>query len=290
MENKYPYYKKTEIRNLLENEHMAPLKKWGQNFLLNPVITASILQAIPQEITDAASTIAEIGPGLGVLSWEIATQDKPYYIFEIDPFFCELIRGNPHYSKPEIHLIEGDVLQNLHRLPDQKTVLYGNLPYHISSEILTETLEKIPQLLAASFLVQKEFATRIVNEMSSLSVFVSAFGRWKIVKTVGPKNFYPVPRVNSAILLYTRFSQDEMVFQKKEEFELLTLFLKTIFWGKRKQIGTSIKHAPFIEDENLKDLILASLSELSISLETRPEQLKKDEIYNLVRIVSKKVT
>lgn len=282
---KYPYYKISAIKELMTNEKMAPLKKWGQNFLLNPSINSAILQAIPLQIINEANAIAEIGPGLGVLTWELVQLHKQFYIFEIDPFFMNLLRENEIFEQPYVRLIEGDFLENIDSLKNEQVVLYGNLPYHLSSEIVTNILLKISGIKAASFLVQKEFAIRLVNEISSLSVFASAFGVWKIIKTVRPNNFYPKPNVDSAIITFIPWPENEIIFNSPQEIEMLSLFLRTIFWGKRKQIITSIKNSPFIQDSTLREVMITSLDEMNIKYTIRPEQLKKDEIYKLVKTI-----
>ena len=117
-------------------------------------------------------------------------------------------------------LFEGDVLENINKLENEKVYLMGNLPYYITSEIITSCLKSIPNLTGAIFMVQKEFADRICNEISSLSIFVSAFGKFSYLKKISPSCFYPKPEASSALIRFTpnqkRYSKTQI-----EKFELL---------------------------------------------------------------------
>nr|MBP7282665.1 16S rRNA (adenine(1518)-N(6)/adenine(1519)-N(6))-dimethyltransferase [Leptospiraceae bacterium] len=193
-----------------------------------------------------------------------------------------------YFQNADVVLFEGDVLENIGKLKNEKVFLTGNLPYYITSEILTSTLKSIPKLTGAIFMVQKEFADRICSEISSLSIFLSAFGKFSFLKKISPSCFYPKPDASSALIRFTprahTYSNSQI-----EKFELL---LKTFFWGKRKTIGKSIAEAPFLDSKefntdypNLREEILNALGKNKIELRLRPEELKIEDYHRVLELL-----
>ena len=235
-----------------------------------------------------SDSMAEIGIGLGALTHKLALFHKKMFLFEIDPVYIENMKSLEYFQNADVVLFEGDVLENIGKLKNEKVFLTGNLPYYITSEILTSTLKSIPKLTGAIFMVQKEFADRICSEISSLSIFLSAFGKFSFLKKISPSCFYPKPDASSALIRFTprahTYSNSQI-----EKFELL---LKTFFWGKRKTIGKSIAEAPFLDSKefntdypNLREEILNALGKNKIELRLRPEELKIEDYHRVLELL-----
>jgi len=288
MSYEYPYYSISKIRSFMDERSANPLKKWGQNFITDPNTLDFIIHSIDKEALSHSDSIAEIGVGLGALTHKLARIQKKLFLFEIDPIYIENMKSMEYFNSTNSVLFEGDVLENINKLKNEKVYLTGNLPYYITSEIITSSLKSVLNLTGAIFMVQKEFADRICNEISSLSIFVSAFGKFSYLKKISPSCFYPKPEASSALIQFTpgkkRYSKTQI-----EKFELL---LRTIFWGKRKTIGKSISEAPFLDSNefnadypNLRLEILNSLSENQIELRLRPEELKIEEYHQVLELL-----
>ena len=289
MSYEYPYYSISKIRSFMDERNANPLKKWGQNFIIDPNTLDFIISSIPKESISDSDSIAEIGIGLGALTHKLALIGKKLFLFEIDPVYVENLIAMEYFNSANTVLFEGDVLKTISNLQEEKVFLTGNLPYYITSEILTTCLKTIPRLTGAIFMVQKEFADRICNEISSLSIFVSAFGKFSYLKKIPPTCFYPKPDASSALIRFTPSSAS----YTKSQIEKLELLLKTFFWGKRKTINKSIAEAPFLDAKefnsaypNLRQEILDSLEKNKIELRLRPEELKVEDYHNILNSLS----
>lgn len=270
----------------MEERNANPLKKWGQNFIIDPNTLDFIISSIPKESISNSDSIAEIGIGLGALTHKLAILQKKLFLFEIDPVYIENLKTMEYFNSANTVLFEGDVLKTIISIKDEKVFLTGNLPYYITSEIITTCLKTIPRLTGAIFMVQKEFADRICNEISSLSIFVSAFGKFTYLKKISPTCFYPKPDASSALIRFTPSSANYTTSQ----IEKLELLLKTFFWGKRKTINKSIAEAPFLDSiefnsdyPNLRQEILDSLEKNKIELRLRPEELKVEDYHRIIK-------
>ena len=286
MSYEYPYYSISKIRSFMDERNANPLKKWGQNFIIDPNTLDFIISSIPKESISDSDSIAEIGIGLGALTHKLALIGKKLFLFEIDPVYVENLKTMEYFNSANTVLFEGDVLKTISNLQEEKVFLTGNLPYYITSEILTTCLKTIPRLTGAIFMVQKEFADRICNEISSLSIFVSAFGKFSYLKKIPPTCFYPKPDASSALIRFTPSSAS----YTKSQIEKLELLLKTFFWGKRKTINKSIAEAPFLDAKefnsdypNLRQEILDSLEKNKIELRLRPEELKVEDYHRIIK-------
>ena len=191
-------------------------------------------------------TILEIGPGKGILTEVLLSQAKKVIAVEKDkellPFlenkFQKEIKGG------KLKIIEGDAL-NLTPSPfpigNSGFKLVANIPYYITGEILRYflTAEKQPQSM--TLMVQKEVAERIVaknGKESLLSISVKVYGEPKIITKVGAGNFYPKPKVDSAIIQIDNISRD---FFKNISEEKFFEVLRTGFGHKRKVLSGNLK-------------------------------------------------
>lgn len=285
MSYEYPYYSVSKIRTFLDEHKANPLKKWGQNFITDPNTLDYILNSIPPDSLANSDSIAEIGIGLGALTHKLATLSKKMFLFEIDPVYIEHIKSLDYFQNANAVLYEGDVLKNIIHLENEKIFITGNLPYYITSEILTSTLKSVSNITGGVFMVQKEFAERICNEISSLSIFVSAFGKFSFLKKISASCFYPKPDANSALIRFT----PNVYNYSKTQLEKFEILLKTFFWGKRKTIGKSISEAPFLDSEefngkypSLRKEIQDSLSIHNIEFRLRPEELKIEDYHKIL--------
>lgn len=213
-----------------------PKKSLGQNFLIQPNIVAKI---IFEARLKKDETVLEVGPGRGALTRALlATGAHVIAVEKDDALFTELHETFAQEIKTEkLLLVRGDILEKNPEdlgLENQRFTVVANIPYYITGELLRRMLSGNIQPRQMTLMVQKEVATRIVakdGHESLLSLSVKVYGTPRYLATVGKGNFYPVPKVDSAILNIEGIS--------KEFFDKLTV---GNLW---KREGTSSEQAFF---------------------------------------------
>jgi 16S rRNA (adenine1518-N6/adenine1519-N6)-dimethyltransferase len=190
------------ISKNLKKYKIRPSKRMGQNFLIDKGVLRKIIEAGDLSPEDV---VLEIGPGLGILTLELAKKVKKVIAVEKDRTLYQILEGILQGRKiNNVKLINADILKiQDSKLKIQNYKLLANLPYYISSPIIRKFLEtkEKPELMV--LMVQKEVAQRICakpGEMSLLSVSVQFYSQPKIITYVSKKSFYPQPKVDSAIL------------------------------------------------------------------------------------------
>lgn len=282
MKESFSYFNKGNINHFLSEKKGAPLKKWGQNFLIDKNIVEIIVQSLPENLLSEITSIAEIGPGLGAITHRLIEFNKTVYLFEIDPILIDNLKDHDYNIAPFI-LIEGDVLKNLNILDNESFFCFGNLPYYISTDILTSLVLQCPNLKAGIFMLQKEFINRITRENSSISIFLSIFGTWKHIKNVSSSCFYPSPKAESSLIFYEKHI-DRIL--SDPEIEVLQIILRSFFWGKRKTIQKNIKDSPFLNKFNRNEIIEAVLQIDNLTGQERAEDIKKESYYKIAKIIN----
>ncbi len=230
-----------DVRRLLREFNLQPQKRLGQHFLSSPGALKHIMAAADLEPQDV---VLEVGPGLGTLTRLLARQVKQVIAVELDPGLVEvLFRTLADF--PNVKIIHGDILemepgrQGLRELSSGYKVV-ANLPYYITSAVLRHllTAEVKPQCLVLT--VQWEVARRLTaspGQMSLLAVSVQLYGRPRIVARIPARAFYPVPKVNSAVVridLYDKPAGDV------GDVERLLEVVRAGFGQKRKQLRNAL--------------------------------------------------
>ncbi|MFH2013376.1 MAG: 16S rRNA (adenine(1518)-N(6)/adenine(1519)-N(6))-dimethyltransferase RsmA [Patescibacteria group bacterium] len=239
-----------EILSTFKKYNIRPSKKLAQNFLTDKNILEKIVEAADLNINDI---VLEIGPGLGVLTNELSKRCKKIIAVEKDEKMLEVLKDRNY---PNIELINKDILKTIIQLPE-KYKLIANLPYYITSPIIRMFLEKDqPELMV--LMIQKEVAQRICakNKLSVLSVSVQFYADAKIIKYVSRNCFYPVPKVDSAIIKI--IPKQIPNIDVKKFFQLV----KMGFSSKRKKLKNNLK--PIIKKEIDFDLNLRA-EDLSVN-------------------------
>lgn len=219
--------------------NIKPIKSLGQNFLSDPNIIKKIVDSI--EINDKSNLI-EIGPGTGALTKQIVGQNS-YLGVELDKRSFLFLSDN--LSSEKMKFINQDFLKfdlgsYLSENKIDQFIVFGNLPYYITSSIIFKLYELEQKPIKAIFMVQKEVAQRIVakagtKENGILSVLTAFTGSAKKLFDVSPNCFYPKPKVWSSII--------EITFEKKSDisFKEFATLIKTAFNQRRKMLSNSLK-------------------------------------------------
>ena len=220
---------------------IKPKKSLGQNFLIDQNIINLIINSASIKKDDV---LLEVGPGTGNLTEKILfKKPKKLIVVEKDK---NLAKNLLEKFDNKIEIINDDILKiNEEKLSKSKIVVFGNLPYNISTQILAKwiklkNLNFIYKKLILMF--QKEVADRILANTSEkqygrLSILCSWKMNIKKIKEVSPNSFYPSPKVKSTILL---FEPKKNFFQIKNP-KNLEFVTSTFFGQKRKMIKKPLK-------------------------------------------------
>ena len=261
-----------------------PKKSLGQNFLIDKNIVKKILSIVDLK----KKNIIEIGPGTGNLTNEILKLDINSIIaIEKDKkLFEELKKNNILNNKLKIY--NEDILKfHLEDKVEENTVIIGNLPYNISSQILVKLIKfKIwpPKYKKLILMFQKEVAEKIIANYKS-----AAFGRltivtnWRLKVTdhfnISKNCFFPKPKVDSTILVFEPKKIDKIKINKIENLEHIT---QTFFSNKRKMINKVLKKNFKNSEEILKKLKLDTTK--------RPSDLTCETYYKLTELYEQNKT
>jgi len=256
-----------------------PKKSLGQNFLKDLNIIKKIIHLT--EIID--KNILEIGPGKGALTDEILKNNpKSLILIEKDNALSEELKFK-YAGNKKVKIFTKDILKfDFEEIIHKNTIIFGNLPYNISSQILVKMIKfkawpaKYNDLI---FMFQKEVAEKIIGKYKTskygrLSVLCNY--RLKIINKfkVSSNCFFPKPKVESMVLhLKPKNNNSLMKIKHIENLEKIT---SIFFSGKRKMINKSIKKI-FENDEKIKLI-------KNLNLQSRPSDLKPEKYYEITAL------
>ncbi len=190
-----------DIPHLLKKYDLHASKGLGQNFLVDEKSLESITRLAQIQPSD---TVLEIGAGLGSLTRHLALAARSVVAVELDARLFPVLQGVLEHF-PNVRLVEGDILklnpQDL--VTASGFVVVANIPYYITSAVIRHLLESNPCPRQLTLTIQQEVAERICalpGEMSLLALSVQVFGRPRLLAHIPSRAFYPVPKVDSAVL------------------------------------------------------------------------------------------
>tara|TARA_B110000003_G_scaffold273973_1_gene312768 strand:- start:615 stop:1403 length:789 start_codon:yes stop_codon:yes gene_type:complete len=249
-------------------------KSLGQNFLID----RNVLEQIVNVVDIYKKEILEIGPGSGNLThYILKKKPKKIYVIEKDNDLSILLKEK--FSN-EITIINEDVLKVYeNKVSKEKLTVFGNLPYNISTEILSRWIVNLGKDFWFESLVlmfQKEVAERIIAEVDTSKYGrLSILSNWKLniekIIDIKPQSFSPQPKIDSSLLLFT---------PKKKIFKInnaknLEMITRIFFSQRRKMLKK-----PF--NQVFKNPIEVS-KKLNIDLNLRPQNLDPETYFNLVK-------
>ena len=249
-------------------------KSLGQNFLFDKKILEIISNCT--EIKDR--DILEVGPGTGNLTSEILLKKpKNFFVIEKDKNLLELLKEK---FKDQIIYINDDILNvTEEKLSQNKLIVFGNLPYNISTEILTKWIINLNTNVWFDKLVlmfQKEVADRIIAKYNTSSYGrLSIISNWRLdvkkIIDIKPNSFRPRPKVDSTLLVF----KPKEKFFKFNNINSLEKVTKIFFNQRRKKIKK-----PF---NQLFDNAEKIASKYKISLDLRPQNLDNEAYYLITK-------
>ena len=256
-------------------------KSLGQNFLIDKNIVKKI-----SNLTDIKNkNILEIGPGKGILTDQILSKKpKSLILVEKDNSLYEFLKQKYNQNKL-ITIYNKDILKfDLDKKIRNNSIIFGNLPYNISSQILVKFIRlksNVNKYSTLIFMFQKELAERIIGKFGTsnygrLSVLVNY--KLNVIKrfNVSPNCFFPKPKVNSSVLCFEPHNFKNHNIKNIKNLEKITNIL---FSNQRKMINKSIKKI-FNKEEKFKLI-------KNINLNSRPSELNPDKYYEITAVFEK---
>jgi len=286
-------YRKTllgQTKGILRRLDLRARKKLGQHFLVEQEVLneiASAAELAPDEI------VIEVGPGLGVLTRELAKQAGRVIAVELDDRLASILEKDLASAK-NVSVVNKDILkvEPMTLLEEQKARLsaktdnsvsykvVANLPYYITSPVLRHFLEASVKPRLMVVMVQKEVAEVIVAEpgrMSLLAISVQLYAKPEIVSFVPARCFYPAPEVDSAILKIKVYPQPVIDVDDTDGFFRL---VRAGFTSPRKQLANSLAQGLGI----FKAEVLPLLDEAGVIYKRRAETLSLEEWQKLWQV------
>jgi len=249
-------------------------KSLGQNFLIDREVLEKIVS-----ITDITNKdVLEIGPGSGNLTTYILKQKpKKLYVVEKDDDLAILLKEK---FDTEIEIINDDILKvSEDKISNQKLSVFGNLPYNISTEILSKWILNIDSYFWFESLVlmfQKEVADRIISEFNNSKYGrLSILSSWKLnikkIIDIKPQSFSPRPKIDSSLLLFT---PKENFFRLKDPKNLERI--TRIFFSQRRKMLKKPFNQVFANGKQVAE-------KFGIDLNLRPQNLEPEIYFKLVK-------
>lgn len=219
---------------VLSSLDLRALKSFGQNFLVSQSCLVSL-----EKYFDPEKPVLEIGPGLGAITEYLLNKGFNVIAVEKDPLLAQYLREQ---FQGKIKVENADFLELSPEFfrENNVTQIMGNLPFYITSDIIARVInENRVQIFVMG--IQKEVGERLLKDGgNSLSLFVKANGDIVEHRVISKNNFYPVPDVNAMWIIWKRN-------QKIENMKMFEVFLRGVFWGKRKSFLNALLKNPFFE-------------------------------------------
>ncbi len=275
------------IKNIMNTQGFAFKKALGQNFLINPGVCPKMAAAA----ADSETGVLEIGPGIGVLTAELSSVAKRVVSIELDNSLKPVLEQTLA-DKDNIEIIFGDAMKmdllqiiNTRFSDCKKVAVCANLPYYITSPIITMLLESRLPINNITVMVQKEAAERICakvgsREAGAVTVAVNYYAQSEILFGVSKNSFMPPPKVDSAVIKLT-VRQTPPVELDNEKF--FFKFVKACFAQRRKTLVNTVSNTLHIE----KQAITNALTKLNLPLTARSEQLTMQNLADVANLLNK---
>ena len=242
-------------------------KSLGQNFLIDQVIINKIIEVGCLQEND---NVLEIGPGTGNLSEKILKKNpKSLYVIEKDQNLVNILKKK---FSDKINIINEDILKYDLGHIKKNVVVFGNLPYNISSQILTKIIKYPNSIFSFKkliFMFQKEVADRILaNYNTKFYGRLSIISSWKLkiekIMDINPASFFPKPKVISSLLVF----EPRLNFIKLKNPQNLEKITNVFFNQRRKMIKKPLKIL-FKDHEQI-------IKKLNLNTDLRPQNLSKE--------------
>ena len=263
-----------DLRSILQKYGFQFKKQFGQNFISDKNLLDSIVAASG---IDETTTVVEIGCGAGTLTRALAERAKKVYAFDVDtalqPVLAETLAGLDN-----VEVIFRDFTKvNLKELETEigEYTVVANLPYYVTTPLVTKLLEESDLVQGISVMVQEEVAERFAakedtEEYGAITAAIALKGEAKIVKRVSRNLFYPRPNVDSAVVKIT-FERGRLSVKSEKAYRQT---VKCAFLNRRKTLENNLVNFFSLSREQAK----AVLAQAGVEEKARGETLSPQRL------------
>jgi 16S rRNA (adenine1518-N6/adenine1519-N6)-dimethyltransferase len=289
-----------KTRSALQEHHLAPKKKFGQNFLVHRHTAEAIVRAGEIGPDDV---IVEVGVGLAALTIPLARTARRVVGIEIDSGIIRF-HQQEHDLPDNVTLLHRDILKtDFDELKQQcggRLKIIANLPYSISNPFIFKLIENRRHVEKATIMLQKEVADRLLAGPGSKdygipSVLLQHCARVRKMMTLGPAEFHPQPKIDSVVIqIVFPLLQDGADILSPEETGLFPRIVRAAFSQRRKTILNTLSSADFfpaLADRNdIRKLTEDAIIAAGLSPQVRPETLPITAFEDLSRSFQRLLT
>lgn len=276
------------IKDILGRHGFTFSKSLGQNFLINPSVCPKMAE---QSGAKKGVGVIEVGPGIGVLTCQLAERADKVVAIELDKRLLPVL-DETLAEYDNIKIINDDILKiDLKKLIEtelsgMEVVVCANLPYYITSPVIMKLLEDKLPINALTVMVQKEAAQRICAEVGSrqsgaVTVAVNYYAKPQILFGVSAGSFMPAPKVDSAVIRLDILK--EPCVQVEDE-ELFFKVVKAAFSQRRKTLPNSLSAGLQIS----KLAVTNALKRANVPVNYRAEQLTMEQLAKISNAIGSK--
>lgn len=276
------------IKDILGRHGFTFSKSLGQNFLINPSVCPKMAE---QSGAKKGVGVIEVGPGIGVLTCQLAERADRVVAIELDKRLLPVL-DETLAEYDNIRIINDDILKiDLKKLIETEfsgmdVVVCANLPYYITSPVIMKLLEDRLPINALTVMVQKEAAQRICAEVGSrqsgaVTVAVNYYAKPQILFGVSAGSFMPAPKVDSAVIRLDILK--EPCVQVEDE-ELFFKVVKSAFSQRRKTLPNSLSAGLQIS----KLTVTNALNRANVPVNYRAEQLTMEQLAKISNAIGSK--
>ena len=272
----------TSPRRLFNYWQLHPKRQLGQNFLIDPS-TADMI--VSRSKINPKDVVLEIGAGLGALTIPLSRAASKVYAVEIDQSLTSLLKTElDSHGIENVAIMDHNILRtDIHEImgmAGRKLIVFGNLPYNISSQVLVHLIKSRSALKRAILMFQKELARRISagpgkKDYGRISAMLQSCSDIKSLAELKASQFFPRPKIDSEIL--------EIIFnnwmdQFVEEEDLFFNVIKAAFSKRRKTLKNALGTSAYFKDAKEADQVL---NNIGIDPIRRAETLTVEEFARL---------
>lgn len=276
------------IKDILGRHGFTFSKSLGQNFLINPSVCPKMAE---QSGAKKGVGVIEVGPGIGVLTCQLAERADKVVAIELDKRLLPVL-DETLAEYDNIKIINDDILKiDLKKLIEtelsgMEVVVCANLPYYITSPVIMKLLEDKLPINALTVMVQKEAAQRICAEVGTrqsgaVTVAVNYYAKPQILFGVSAGSFMPAPKVDSAVIRLDILK--EPCVQVEDE-ELFFKVVKAAFSQRRKTLPNSLSAGLQIS----KLTVTNALNRANVPVNYRAEQLAMEQLAKISNAIGSK--
>lgn len=264
-------YSPKKMESFLKNKNFNFKKSFGQNFIVDKNIIDNIIKF---SLVDKDTMVIEIGPGAGSLTTALAASSKSVLCYEIDDSLKDVLSDSlKNFDNVDIiyqDFLKANVSETLKKYNYDKLYVIANLPYYITTPIITKIIEDKLNVDKIVIMVQKEVGDRLKaqpgsKDYNSLSIYISYYFNVKKLMDVSRNVFLPKPNVDSIVI---ELSKKENKYKLKNENVFFKL-VRDSFVQKRKTLRNNLKSY----DLNIIEKVL---NKYGYDLSVRAENLSID--------------